>query len=91
MKTINIAIACLALCVAGCSSLTQDNCEKAAKTYRQYLKILEEGGIVTGSDIEKATLAADFLQASCGWFPVAKHSALAIRDGNGVLLIREPK
>ena len=77
--------------LVGCSTnMTQSDCEQAAKTYTAYLKTIETGGLLTPEQIAQAKLAGEFLTISCGWLPVAKHKALAVHDGNGVLYLVKP-
>ena len=88
MKKLLLSLSLVAL--VGCGTLTQTDCEKAVKVYNNYLELVTSSGVVSDLDVARAKLAADFLQANCGWFPVAKHKALAIRDSNGVILLAKP-
>jgi len=80
------------LAITACNSIptTQQECEKQVTIYERYLLLVEKGEFITPEYIERAKLAAEFLRATCGWLPVAKHKALGVRDENGVPFVVRP-
>ena len=91
MKTSSI-LALIPAILLGCSSTpTQQQCHDAVKTYNSYLALLEKGEYISPEQIRQAKLAAEALQLSCGWLPVAKHRVFTAQDDNGVPLIAKPQ
>ena len=89
MKTYLLALT--AVLLVGCSNLTQQECNDNVKRYNAYLALLEKGEYISPEQIKQAKLAAEALQLSCGWLPVAKHRVFTAQDDNGVPLIAKPR
>ena len=101
MKTRPTSIAWI-LCVAsallvGCLTPQQKQwtCDTARVAYEAY-QVAETAGLLDPATVAEARLAAAFLNAYCGWYPVPTRDAkgrfldASSVDANGVLVISKP-
>lgn len=94
MKTISTLIACIALCVAGCSTpQKQMTCDTALAAWTAYQSAIADGFTVDPDVAAAARVGAAFLSSYCGWYAPKTRglSGDPIKDQYGVLVIYPPK